>query len=70
MIYAHKKNESYEKSYESPDCKIVVTTTDFDLLQISAEKGDPKHGGEDTFSKSNPFGYEEDNDTKGTKGWN
>ena len=33
-----------KKSYESPNCKIVVTTTDFDLLQISAEKGDPKHG--------------------------
>ena len=30
-----------KKSYESPDCKIVVTTTDFDLLQISAEKDDP-----------------------------
>ncbi len=65
-----KKMKVMKKSYESPDCKIVVTTTDFDLLQISAEKGDPKHGGEDTFSKSNPFGYEEDNDTKGTKGWN
>ena len=36
-----------KKSYESPNCKIVVTTTDFDLLQISAEKGDPTHGGED-----------------------
>ena len=33
-------------------------------------KGDPKHGGEDNLSKSNPFGYEEYNDTKGTKGWN
>lgn len=33
-----------KKSYESPNCKIVVTTTDFDLLQISAEKGDPTHG--------------------------
>lgn len=59
-----------KKSYESPDCKIVVTTTDFDLLQISAEKDDPKHAREDNLSKSNPFGYEEDNDTKGTKGWN
>ena len=59
-----------KKSYESPNCKIVVTTTDFDLLQISAEKNDPKHGEEDNLSKSNPFGYEEDNDTKGKKGWN
>ena len=59
-----------KKSYESPDCKIVVTTTDFDLLQISSEKDDPKHAGEDNLSKSNPFGYEEDNDTKGKKGWN
>ena len=39
-----------KKSYESPDCKIVVTTTDFDLLQISAEKDDPQHGGEDNLS--------------------
>ena len=53
-----------KKSYESPNCKIVVTTTDFDLLQISAEKDDPKHGGEDNLSKSNPIVYEEDNDTK------
>ena len=59
-----------KKSYESPDCKIVDTTTDFDLLQISEEKNDPKHGGEDNLSKSNPFGYEEYNDTKGKKGWN
>ena len=59
-----------KKSYKSPNCKIVVTTTDFDLLQISAEKDDPKHAGEDNLSKSNPFGYEEDNGTKGTKGWN
>lgn len=41
-----------KKSYESPNCRIIVTTTDFDLLQISAEKGDPKHGGEDNLSKS------------------
>ena len=66
----YKKVKLWKKSYESPDCKIVVTTTDFDLLQISAEKDDPKHAGEDNLSKSNPFGYEEDNDTKGKKGWN
>ena len=55
-----------KKSYERPNCKIVVTTTDFDLLQISAEKGDPKHGGEDNLSKSNPFG---DDENSGVKGW-
>lgn len=53
-------------NYVCPDCRIIVTTTDFDLLQISAVKGDPKHGGEDNFSKSNPFS--DDNNT-GVKEW-
>ena len=50
--------------------RLLLQQQIFDLLQISAEKDDPKHGGEDNLSKSNPFGYEEDNDTKGKKGWN
>ena len=54
-----------KKSYESPNCRIIVTTTDFDLLQINAEKGDPKHGGEDNLSKSNPFGGNEYVEVKG-----
>lgn len=62
-----------KKSYVRPVCGIVKTMVEVALLAGSdngVTKGDPKHGGEDVLSKSNPFGYEEDNDTKGTKGWN
>lgn len=62
-----------KKNYVRPACGIVRTMVEVVLLAGSnngVHKGNPTHGGEDNLSKSNPFGYDEDNDIKGTKGWN
>lgn len=58
-----------KKSYERPTCGIVKTMVEMPLLAGSdngVTKNDPKHGGEDNLSKSNPFGNDENS---GVKEW-
>ena len=62
-----------KKSYVRSVCGIVKTMVEVALLAGSGNgvsKGNPTHGVDDNLAKPSPFGYVEDNDVKGTKGWN
>lgn len=58
-----------KRDYECPECKAILTETEFLLANVSGSAGTISHGGQHGDAKQQVFGQEESEEAEESYSW-